>query len=440
MMDIEESIKKSERSEEVFDIIEKMPISFGKWVTLVVIFIVVVLFSLGWIIHYPDTVSGEISIVSRSAPINLVANTSGRLILNTVKPRDEVKAGDYLAVIQNPANTTDVKEVIGLLKGFNHNIRDLAGKAKYFPKNVSLGELNVKYFTFIDALEQISNYQNENLFQKQEDGLEKQIAEQTALLQQNNSQEEIKKKSLVIEGNFYKTDSILFSHRATSKSEFEKTKLEYLSSKEGYQNSIMNIISNQQELEDAKNKLQQLYIQKDEKENQMKIDLLSAYGDLLDNIKSWEQKYVFKAPIDGKVEFMQFWNNNQFIEAGEKIFTIVPKENMVMGQMLLPENGSGNVKVGQTVIIKLDNYPYLEYGTINGKVGSISLTTNQENIANNGMIEIYLVQVNLPDQLKTNYGANLEFKYEMKGEAEIITKDRRLTERLFDNLKYVLKK
>lgn len=32
----------------------------------------------------------------------------------------------------------------------------------------------------------------------------------------------------------------------------------------------------------------------------------------------------------------------------------------------------------------------------------------------------------------------LTFRHEAKGTAEIITKDRRLMERLFDNLKYVL--
>lgn len=51
-----------------------------------------------------------------------------------------------------------------------------------------------------------------------------------------------------------------------------------------------------------------------------------------------------------------------------------------------------------------------------------------------------MVLVDFPDQLKTNYGAQLEFKAEAKGTAELITNDRRLIQRLFDNLKYVLNK
>ena len=55
-------------------------------------------------------------------------------------------------------------------------------------------------------------------------------------------------------------------------------------------------------------------------------------------------------------------------------------------------------------------------------------------------METYMLLVDFPNQLKTNYGTNLAFKTEAKGSAEIITNDRRLIQRLFDNLKYVLKK
>ncbi|MGE8241716.1 MAG: HlyD family secretion protein, partial [Sphingobacterium sp.] len=87
--------------------------------------------------------------------------------------------------------------------------------------------------------------------------------------------------------------------------------------------------------------------------------------------------------------------------------------------------------------IKLDNYPFNEYGSLHGLVKEISLVTNTQE-TNQGNIENYLVQVELPNGLKTNYGQQLPFKFELKGSAEIITKDRRLIERVFDNLKYML--
>lgn len=173
---------------------------------------------------------------------------------------------------------------------------------------------------------------------------------------------------------FYSRDSILFTKKVISESELDKTQLSYLSSKEGLQNAINNFINAKQAAQQTENKLQELQIQKPEKE--LRIALTFAYNDLVDNIKSWEQKYVFKAPFEGRIQFLKFYNENQFIQSGESVFTIVPEAKKVLGQMVLPAQGSGKIKIGQEVIVKLDNYPYSEYGLITGQVKSISLTTN----------------------------------------------------------------
>lgn len=67
----------------------------------------------------------------------------------------------------------------------------------------------------------------------------------------------------------------------------------------------------------------------------------------MDNIKSWEQKYVFRAPFDDKVHFLKFYNENQFVQTGEQVFTIVQKEEKAFGQVVLPAQGSDKIKTGQ---------------------------------------------------------------------------------------------
>jgi hypothetical protein len=68
-------------------------------------------------------------------------------------------------------------------------------------------------------------------------------------------------------------------------------------------------------------------------------------------------------------------------------------------------------------------------------VKSISLITRQEQIQQNS-INTYLVLVELPRGLSTNYGEQLDFKYEIEGVADIIVRERRLIYRLFDNIRY----
>lgn len=52
-----------------------------------------------------------------------------------------------------------------------------------------------------------------------------------------------------------------------------------------------------------------------------------------------------------------------------------------------------------------------------------------------GNVETYLVTIRFPDGTVTNYGKRLDIKFEAKGIVDVITKKKRLIERLFDNLK-----
>lgn len=86
---------------------------------------------------------------------------------------------------------------------------------------------------------------------------------------------------------------------------------------------------------------------------------------------------------------------------GERVLTIIPetKQNII-GKLLLPVRGSGKVKIGQKVNIKLLNYPYMEYGMLQGSIRNISLV-----LAEN----FYSVEVEFLNGMTTNYGRELTF-------------------------------
>ena len=66
--------KPSGRSEELDEIIDRMPMAFGKWVALAVIVFAALFLLFGWIIKYPDMVTGQIKINAQNPTIRLVAN------------------------------------------------------------------------------------------------------------------------------------------------------------------------------------------------------------------------------------------------------------------------------------------------------------------------------------------------------------------------------
>jgi hypothetical protein len=76
----------------------------------------------------------------------------------------------------------------------------------------------------------------------------------------------------------------------------------------------------------------------------------------------------------------------------------------------------------------------MEYGIVTGKVTNISMvpvTTEQG--------AFYTAEIALVNNLVTNYNRELPFNQEMQGVAEIVTKDRRLIERLVEPLVSVIR-
>jgi hypothetical protein len=78
------------------------------------------------------------------------------------------------------------------------------------------------------------------------------------------------------------------------------------------------------------------------------------------------------------------------------------------------------------VIIKLDSYPFYEFGSLTGTVRSKSLVPKDN---------AYLIQVDLPATLVTNHNRVITFEQQLQGTAEIITNDksflRRIGEQMF---------
>ena len=82
------------------------------------------------------------------------------------------------------------------------------------------------------------------------------------------------------------------------------------------------------------------------------------------------------------------------------------------------------------MIVRFTNYPDEEFGTVEGRVSTISLVPSGDN---------YLVEITFPNQLTTNYGITLPIAQEMKATAEIVTADMRLIERLVLPVKKIVK-
>jgi len=267
------------------------------------------------------------------------------------------------------------------------------------------------------------------------------LESQLQLREFNLQQMSTNSNSLIIFGKNVHRDSLLFRSKTIAEADLERSTVTYLAKVEANQAMGKEYTNTQLQINDTKNKLQMLEIDQEDAEQKLWMDLYSGYNELVNSIQKWRLTYTFSSPFAGKLEYLKFWRENDFVAAGTPVLSVIPTGNPLLGQVYLPSQGAGKVVIGQEVIIRLDNYPYMEYGSICGRVTMISaLSTQSETLAKKNDLQTYLITVDLPNKLTTNYGTTLDFNYEINGVADILTKKRKLLLRLFDNLKYIASK
>ncbi len=81
---------------------------------------------------------------------------------------------------------------------------------------------------------------------------------------------------------------------------------------------------------------------------------------------------VLRAPVDGQVQSISVNTLGGVVMPGQVIATIVPDNMPLMIEATLSNEDAGFVRVGQHVDIKVDAFPYQQYGSLSGEVTWIS--------------------------------------------------------------------
>lgn len=417
------------RSEEVQDILTKVPNWMIRWGTLLIFAIILMLFFVSWFIKYPDVVNTEIVITTNIPPEKIVSKSSGRIEAILVKNKAIVPKNSILAIIENTARYQDVF----LLKSIvdHYNIND---PKTTFPfsklKNTQLGEIESAYAVFqkdYQAQELNHDLQPFAIENRAQVSEKIQIKERLEILQQ---QKVINESELQLQKNEIARFEALFNKGIISAQEMEAKKLGFLQAQKNYKSLLSSISQLRSSLIDNTKSSQNSQINSTKEEVNLGRNMAQSFYQLKKVIKDWELAYALKSSISGKVTFLQVWTENQTINIGDNVFSIIPDaKNGFIGKVKAPALNSGKIKTGQRVNIRLANFPDREFGVLKGKIQNISLVPDKD-----GNL---LIDVALPNGLMTSYKKQIVFQQEMKGSAEIVTEDLRLIERILYQFKSI---
>lgn len=418
------------RSEEVQEILTRVPHWMIRWGSVVVLLILVSLFFVSWLVKYPDVISTPIVITTTIPPEKLVAKVTGKIEVILVNDRATILKNTPLAVIENSANYNDVF----LLKSIVDTINIDKNKFPFEKlKSSQLGEIESLFALF--QKESIADDLNTELQPYKVEGTAQnyetiQLQERLNLLE---SQKDINQSELALQKIDLDRYETLYKKGIIATQEIEKQRLIYLQSQKNYKGILSSISSLKSSLNELKKNSKTTQINENKENVNLERNVIQSFYQLKKAIKDWELNYVLRSSIDGKVSYLQLWAANQTVNAGESVFAVIPiNESGYVGKVKAQAQNSGKIKIGQTVNIRLANYPDREFGIVTGTIKAISLTPDKD-----GNL---LIDVSLPNGLKTSYKKQIAFQQEMSGTADIVTEDLRLLERLLYQFRDVFKR
>ena len=419
------------RSEDVQEILNAVPNWMIRWGNLLILILIAMLLCITWFVKYPDIITAEAMITTQVPPQKEYAKTSGTLIAVLINDNDLVIKNQPLAIIENTANYKDVytlKSVMDTIKINNQSFD--------FPINalpiLFLGDIESQYALFENSYIQYKLNSELQPFSNEAIANKYSLSELNRRLRNLISQRDINKTELAFKQKDLNRNKTLYEKGIISTQDYDNKQLEIAQAERNYKNFESSISQIREAISNAHRTSKGSEINRVKEEMVLLKNVIQSYNQLKKSIRDWENRYVLKSKMDGKVSFLSYWSVNQTVNQGDLVFTIIPSENSAfVAKLKSPAQNSGKVRVGQNVNIKLENYPDTEFGTLQGTVNTISLIPNQ-----NGL---YLIDVVLPSTLITSYNKTIDFKQEMRGTAEIITEDLRLIERFFYQFKNVLK-
>ncbi|GAO52970.1 HlyD family type I secretion periplasmic adaptor subunit [Novosphingobium sp. MD-1] len=84
------------------------------------------------------------------------------------------------------------------------------------------------------------------------------------------------------------------------------------------------------------------------------------------------------APVDGTVQSLDVHTVGGVVEAAKPLMTVVPARGALEAEIRILNKDVGFVRVGQEAAVKLEAFPFTRYGTIPGRVRSISRDAVQD--------------------------------------------------------------
>ncbi|MTB53812.1 HlyD family efflux transporter periplasmic adaptor subunit [Lewinella sp. W8] len=408
------------RSQDVEEVIGTPPVWLAKYGTLVLLVFVVSLATLASFYSYPDVVEGELTLTTIDPPRRLQVKQDFSIDRILVNSGDTVEAAQTLMV----AKTRGTYEHLSSLDTRLYNMRDQTDQALAeleIPANWNLGEIQEAVYDFQEKQEVYNNLVARRLDGLTTPELRRRIAERERYIREQRQLQERLERQLQGERERLTREEQLLRDGIDNQEQLNTARRSVEITEADLQRSRSNVRAASFDIELMRNQIESYRGGLPSTVAKAADDLRNSFSALRASLGEWMRDYTVVSPVRGQVLFDRLIQKDRFLLQASEVATVIPATNSdIIGRIDLALKGSGKVEVGQRVMVQFDNYPYLEFGSVQGVVMNKGTIPTDRKIT---------VEVAFPKGLKTTIGRRLEPSPLMHGQANIITDDETLLRR-----------
>ncbi len=413
------------RSHTVNEMISSRPGNMTRWGATVFLLLLVIVGFLTWLIHYPDIIAAKGKLQAINGPKEIFTHQSGKLEKLFYKEGEEVKENEVIGFMESTAKHEEVLALAKLLD----SIQLLSNQQAFeqLPNLLQtsfahLGEMQGGYQTFQTSFLTFKNYLVSGFYLRKKVYLRNEIAYLQKMKTNLIVQKNLQTKDIGLQQETYFANEKLSQNKVIAPLELRKEQSALI----GKQLTVPQMGSSILQNESQQNAKLQEIAELDNQIVQQKNLFIEALHTLQSQLADWQKKYLLVAPVAGTFMLNGFLQEKQQMQANQLVGLVSPANASFYAEVQIPQMSFGKVNIQQEVQLKLDGYPYEQYGMLKGKLVFVS---------NRGTDSGFLGKVVFDNGLVTNFKKTIEFRQGLSAKAEIITADKRLFDRLVENLR-----
>lgn len=158
------------------------------------------------------------------------------------------------------------------------------------------------------------------------------------------------------------------------------------------------------------------------------LEIRDLAGAIRAQMTTWEYNYAIRTSKGGLIFLPEEVKPGRQYQAGDYFCSVVSEDSdQLMALGMVPAAGRGKVNTGTKVLLRLQAFPYKEYGSIEDTLSYLSTLPQQDPDAG----AQYEARVDLENQLTSTSGYNIPYHPNMPAEMVLITKDQSIAKRIF---------